>query len=780
METSTRLKQRRWPATLLLACMLGAAGSASAAINQENLGARYLDNGRISFRVFSANATRIELELYKDYKDAEPVATFVMEKNNDTRNIWRQSISVQAIRERWGIKGPIYYGYRAWGPNWPYQPGWRKGSQIGFISDVDADGNRFNPNKLLLDPYALETRRDPLYDQCRDGTLLASGPEHRAKDSAACAPKGLVLEPDNTPTGDKPQRPFRDEIIYEVNVRGFTMDDPSVPKELRGTYAGAALKAEYLASLGVTAVEFLPVQETQNETNHLEASTDGDNYWGYSTLNYFSPDRRYSAARLTPRTSGEVRKEWKNMVKAFHDAGIKVYIDVVYNHTGEGGAWGGSDGRSTYNIMSWRGLDNATYYSLTDDHQYSWDNTGVGGNYNSYNPIAQNLIIDSLAYWRDEMGVDGFRFDLASVLGNTCEHGCFNYDRDNPNTALNRIAAEIAPRGINGGPGVDLIAEPWAIGGNSYQVGNFPQGWVEWNDKYRDAVRTDQNRLGVIPLTLGELATRLAGSYDLYQDDGRRPWNSVNFVVAHDGFTLNDLYSYNDKQNNQPWPYGPSDGGTDNNLSWDHAGNGAEQRKAARTGMALLMLSAGVPMMTGGDEGLRTVFGNNNPYNLDSSANYLHWTRDQFEGYQQVFTERLLAFRRNHPSLRPSDYYSGADNNGNVLEQLRWFRPDGAQADPAYFENPDNHAIAWRIDGSEFGDPVGSDTVYVAYNGWQGDVEFNLPWPGPGKQWYRVMDTASWNEGLDSIVEPGSEVLIGGENTRYGLQSRSVLLLIAR
>src|SRR5688572_29615138 len=372
------------------------------------------------------------------------------------------------------------------------------------------------------------------------------------------------------------------------------------------------------------------------------------------------------------------------MVKAFHDVGIKVVVDVVYNHTGEGGAWNGSDS-STFNVYTFRGLDNPTYYSLTADKQFSWDNTGVGGNYNTFNPVAQNLIVDSLAYWKDALGVDGFRFDLASVLGNTIEHGGFNYDKLNPGTALNRIVRDLPPRPGTGGAGVDLIAEPWAIGGNSYQVGNFPSGWSEWNGQYRDLIRKDQNQLGVELVTPGQLATRVAGSSDLYGDDGRRPWSSVNFLVAHDGFTLRDLYAFNGKNNNQAWPYGPSDGGEDNNHSWNQGGVAADQRRAARTGMALLLLSAGTPMITGGDEFLRSLNGNNNPYNLDSSANWLSWVWNADQTTFRTFAQRLIAFRKAHPALRPQNFYSGSDNNGNVMEQLRWFKPDGQVPDAAYW-----------------------------------------------------------------------------------------------
>lgn len=759
----------------LLLALIVLSATVHAAIDAHRLGARYDATGaNIEFKVYSSRATRMEVWIYKAAFGEQERVRYVMTRDTST-NVWRKTASVSTLQGTYGITGTVYYGYRAWGPNWTYSSAWKKGSGIGFLSDVDSHGNRFNPNKLLLDPYAREISHDPLAPSCLDGTIYASGADHRNKDSGTCAPKGIVLAPATVSIGTKPTRAFKDDIVYEVHVRGLTMNDTSVPSALRGTYAGAARKAAYLASIGITAVEFLPVQETQNDTNDVDPdSAAGDNYWGYMTLNYFAPDRRYSS----DKTPGGPTREFQAMVKAFHDAGIKVYVDVVYNHTGEGGAWGGSDGLTVYNIQSFRGLDNPTYYSLTSDRQYSWDNTGVGGNYNTFNPVAQNLIIDSLAYWRDTLGVDGYRFDLASVLGNVCEHGCFHYDKMHGGTALNRILNEIPARPFGGGSGVDLIAEPWAIGGNSYQVGNFPGGWIEWNDKYRDELRKKQNQLGVETVTMGQLATRFAGSSELYADDGRRPWHSVNFVVAHDGFTHADLYAYNSKQNNQPWPYGPSDGGHDHNHSWDQGGSPGAQRQAARTGMALLMLSAGVPMITGGDEMLRTQFGNNNPYNLDSPANWLLWTLDTQDQYFKSFTQRLIAFRKAHAALRPANFYAGHDTNGNVMEQLRWFKPDGAQADAAYFTGTANHAIAWRIDGSEFN--ASGSPIYIAYNGWSGAVNFTLPWPGYGRNWYRVTDTASWNEGSNTVATPGNEAFVGGEWTNYSLHGRSVLVLIAK
>ena len=422
----------------LIAGMLGCAFALSpavAAINASQLGASYdATKANVTFKVYSSRASRIDLYLYSSATGTAEKATYSMTLG--TGGVWSVTIPTSTLSSQ-GLSGTLYYGYRAWGPNWPYASGWTKGSATGFVSDVDASGNRFNPNKLLTDPYALELSQDPTTPTMSNGTIYASGATYRNIDSGSSAPKGIVLAGDTQSTGTKPTRAFKDDIVYEAHVRGLTMNDAGVTAAYRGTYKGAGQKAAYLAGLGVTAIEFLPVQETQNDTNDADpTSTTGDNYWGYMTLAYFAPDRRYAY----DKTAGGPTREFKEMVKAFHDQGIKVLIDVVYNHTGEGGAWSPTD-KTTYNIYGMRGLDNPTYYSLTSDMQSSWDNTGVGGNYNTRNTIAQNLIVDSLAYWRDTLGVDGYRFDLAAVLGNTCQHGCYNFDKSiwaMPSTASRR------------------------------------------------------------------------------------------------------------------------------------------------------------------------------------------------------------------------------------------------------------------------------------------------------------------------------------------------------
>ncbi len=729
----------------------------------------------VRFRVRSTRATRLVVELYAEALNAPPLLTAAL--TLERPGVFVGRVPLEALRASGLTGSAVYYGYRAWGPNWGYDPAWTPGAALGFVSDVDGEGNRFNPNKLLFDPYARELSHDPQNPLQREGTPFASGPEHRLKDSGPYAPKGVLLLDEGewggpaSATWPGHARRLGDEVIYEVHVRGLTRADPTVPPELRGTYAGAALKAKALAELGVTAIELLPLQETQNDTNDLDPdSAAGDNYWGYMTLGYFAPDRRYAK----DRSPGGPTRELKAMVDAFHAQGLKVYADVVYNHTGEGGAWGG-DFR-TMNVLSFRGLDNAAYYSLAKDLRYSWDNTGVGGNYNAFNPVAQDLILDSLRYWHEELGFDGFRFDLAPVLGNTCEHGCFNFDKLHPASALNRLARELPARPAEGGEGVDLIAEPWAF--EAYQVGQFPAGWAEWNGKYRDTLRTAQNRLGVDALTARELALRLSGSPDLYADDGRRPAASVNFLVAHDGFTLNDLYACNDRNNGQAWPFGPSDGGESHNLSWDQGANAPAQRQAARTGMALLMLSAGTPMMTGGDELLRSLRCNNNPYNVDSPASWLPASATPEQLAFRAFTQRLISFRKEHPALRPTHWLTGADYNGDGLGELEWITPDGAPAPPGFMDSADQHALGVRLDGAELHDPAAA--LFLAYNAWHDPVRFALPAAPPNKRWYLAMETCARSEGPEQFAAPGKEPLAGEEGDRVEVCARALSLFVAR
>lgn len=701
------------------------------------MGASLEPDGRYArFRLRSSRATRVEVLVFSEPFGSAAVRTAVLDLEV-AGGVFRARLPVH------DLVGPIYYGYRVWGPNWPYDPSWEPGSEAGRLDDVDADGNRFNPNKLLIDPYARELSHDPVTETFTDYGVYRTGDADRARDSAPFAPKGLVLAVETEPTGVHPARPFKDGIIYEVHLRGLTMGAAEVG-ECRGTYAGAAARAAYLEALGVTAIELLPVQETPNDANDREVGTGGDNYWGYSTLAFFAPDRRYAC----DRSPGGPTREFRAMVRAFHERGIEVYLDVVYNHTSEGG---GSA------LLSLRGVDNAGYYQLDASGRGFTDNTGIGANTNATSPLLHALVLDSLRYWSEEMGVDGFRFDLAAVLGNRCERGCFEYDGDDPNGLLRRIAAEL--------PDVDLIAEPWGIGAGTYQIGSFPPGWAEWNDHFRDLVRRDQNRLDVEAVTPGSLANRVSGSPDLFGDDGRKPWHSVNYVVSHDGFTLRDLHACNAKRNDQPWPYGPSNGGDDHNLSWDHGGAPDRQRQAVRTSLALMMLSAGVPMITGGDELFRTQHCNNNPYNLDSNENWLDWSNLDTHAMLATFAGRLMRFRRAHPALSPEDYRT---------DRIRWYRADGTVANAAYLDDPTQHVLAWRIDGVATGDSARS--IYVAYTGDDVPVRLTLPAAAAGHAWFRWFDTGAWMEPYGNGADPGQEYRMNGAT--YDLEARALAVFV--
>ncbi|MBL8348741.1 MAG: glycogen-debranching protein [Burkholderiaceae bacterium] len=806
---------------LLLVALAGAAGAATVTPGgADQLGGQLNAAGTaVSFRVFSKHATRMEVYLYRQATGAAHVARYVMARPAGSE-LWQVSVPVATLRNLGFDIDPthpakpftdIHYGYRAWGPNWPWAAGWTPGSSTGFITDVDTQGHRFNPNKLLLDPYALETSHDYLSGAVSpantDATVYASGTGDRQRDSGPVAPKGLVAMPFGAgfaalDTGTAPARPVKDDIVYEAHVRGLTAGDASVGA-CRGTYAGAVAKIPQLLSLGINAIEFMPVHETDNEANDLDhaptqrssTSTRGDNYWGYMTISYFAPDRRYACDK---RPGGPTR-EFAAMVKAFHDAGIKVVADVVYNHTAEGGTWSGSD-PSKASLFSMRGLDNASYYLLTrspgtaTDRAYYYDITGTGNTLNTRLPRVQTLILDSLRYYRQAFGIDGFRFDLGIALVNTYDNDTnpndpqrFYFDRLNPDTAFARVAAAF--------PGVFLSGEPWGLapGGQGYQLGQMPPGFSEWNGGWRDTIRRAQNKYGVkdFDATRGRIASRIAGSSDLYGDagDGRgRPWYSVNFLNVHDGFTLKDLYSCNGQNVTQPWPLGPSDGGTADEDQWDNLADPVLQRQQARTGMALLMLSAGVPIFNAGDEFLRALNCNNNPYNVDSAGNWLNWSLSTEQQNFRTFVQRMIAFRKAQPALRPDQFYQGSDGNGNFMAQLDWFgadksyrtnSPDGSWWNATSWA-PDaqgqNRTLAWRYDGSEYG----GDVILVLYNAEPGFRNFTLPWTGPGRStWCRVTDTAAWAEGAGQ-VDLAAGTCVGGENAGYGVNGRSLVVLVAR
>jgi len=732
-------------------------------------GARFLPGGsEVKFRVNAPAATRVELWTYAAAMGVDPILRQAMDRQTDGSFITTAAMA-----------GAIYYGYRAWGPNWLFDSAWTPGSAAGFVADVDGGGHRFNPNKLLLDPYTIEVSHNPLTPEHQDPTAYLSGAAFRLVDTGPFAPKAMVLALPNPDFGAKPTGAFKDDIIYEVHLRGLTKNDPSVPANLQGTYAGAALRAGYLRDLGVTAVEFQPIHEAQSALNDLPQCAAYQNYWGYDSCSFFAPRRRYAS----DQSPGGPTREWIAMVKAFHAAGLKVYVDVVYNHHDEGPV---DEATGTIGkIYSLRGLDNPNYYearSPTELNHYEDDN-GVGPNVNAAAAEARNLIFDSLKYWTHVMGADGFRFDLASILGNADAQGGFFFNRDDPSNILNRVVAELPARAARGGPGVDLIAEPYTANGAGQEQGNFPVGWSEWNDRYRDVFRASQNKLGVVPVTPASMATRFAGSDDLFGPRGRKPWNSVNYIVCHDGMTLRDLYSFNGPNNNQPFPYGPSSGGhsAEHEMCWDHDGDPVQQRQAMRTGLAILLLSAGTPMLLGGSEINRTLLGNNNSFNLDTSANWFDWQLGARETALTDYTRALLQFRRTHACLRPEEFFSGTDHNGNGLKDLTLYVDSGAEADGAYFTNPANHFLAYRVDaaelgGTQLGDPAAS--VYVAYNSWFNPVVATLPLNLADKRWYVVADTSAEAEAWGNIHRAGQEVKLDAQ--QYTVAGRSLVLVIEK
>ncbi len=755
----------------------------------DSLGASYSsDRTTVTFRVFSAQATRIELWIYADGNSPLEQFRIAMDRSGGNSLIFESMITVATLQAA-GVTGAVYYGYRAWGPNWVYDPAWTPGSALGFQCDADAYGNRFNPNKLLLDPYAREVAHDPLTIAHPDASAYLSGDANRSIDTGPIAARAVVLPLDPAPPQARPPAPqgaFKDEIIYEVHVRGLTKNDPDTPANLRGTYAGAATKAAALAALGITAVEFLPVPEMQNDANDaLPLSTSNMNYWGYEPLAFFAPDLRYAF----DQTPGGPTREFRSMVDAFHAEGIKVYCDFVFNHGGDGSvdALTGTIGK----IISCRGLDNATYYEVQDSndrydgvpdtiprvnspgHFYRNDN-GVSGNLNCANPIVRNLILDALKYWHNELGVDGFRFDLAAVLGNTQTRNGFSFSASDLTNPLNRAVTELPARPTDGGAGVDLIAEPYTAG-TGFFLGGFPTGWSEWNTVFRDTFRASQNKLGIQNVTPGEMATRFAGSQDRF--GSRTPSASVNFITCHDGFSLRDLYSYTATHNDQPFPFGPSSGGrsADEELCWDQGGNMTLQQQAARNGLAFALLSAGVPMFCGGDELYRTQFGNNNMFNVDTDKNWLDYTVGSAFPDQFTYLRRLIAFRRHHVCFRPVNFFQGVDHNGNGLKDLTWYQDDGSEVSQAYFGNPANHFLAYRIDGTEFNDP--SPSVLVLYNGHYGPISATLPGNLPGKQWFVAGDTAQL-AGSSYFLEIDSELLVFPP--AYLCAPRSIAVLIEK
>jgi glycogen operon protein len=656
------------------------------------LGAHW-DGQGTNFALYSENATGVTLCLF----DANGEETQVPLRHQTTY-VWHAYMP--------GIGPGQRYGYRVDGP---YAP---------------AQGLRFNRNVVLLDPYARATTGAEDWDKGAFGYMDGDDAKPNTYPQLG-APLGVVIDPSFDWGDDRPPNvPFHRSVIYEAHVKGLTMTHPGIPSVLRGTYAGVACEpiVRHLQALGVTAVELLPVHQRVDD-GFLKAKG-LCNYWGYSTLAYFAPDVRY---RSGGELGGEVR-EFKAMVKALHAAGIEVILDVVYNHTAEGNHLGPT--------LSLKGIDNPTYYRLVaDDPRYYFDYTGTGNSLNARHPQALQLIMDSLRYWVQEMHVDGFRFDLASTLA----RGLHEVDMLSSFLAIIHQAPVLSQ--------VKLIAEPWDVGDGGYQVGNFPVKWMEWNGKYRDVMRKFWKGDGG---QASELGYRLTGSSDLYQPGGRHPWASVNFVTAHDGFTLRDLVSYNHKHNQANGE--DNRDGDDHNNSWncgaegetDDPGVNALRARQQRNMLATLFLSQGVPMLCGGDELGRTQRGNNNAYCQDNELTWLDWELTADKRALLAFTQKLIALRAAHPALHRRSFFGGRRIRGADVRDVMWFRPDGQEMTDADWANPITACLGMFLAGRGLGDvddqgqPVVDDDLLVLLNGSHLDLSFTL---GEGA-WELLLDTA--------------------------------------
>ncbi|MBW4721205.1 glycogen debranching protein GlgX [Saccharothrix obliqua] len=651
------------------------------------------------------------------------------------------------------VDGFVHHGYLP-----GVGPGQRYGFRVHGPHDPEA-GLRCNPNKLLIDPYAKAITGGVDWHPSLFGYPFGAPDERDDRDSAGHVPLSVVVNPFFDWANDRPPKtPYNESVIYETHVRGLTMRHPEVPERLRGTYAGLAHPAvvDHLKSLGVTAVELMPVH--QFITDHALSEKGLRNYWGYNTIGFFAPHDGYAAM---PGQANQVQ-EFKGMVRALHEAGIEVILDVVYNHTAEGNHLGPT--------LSMRGIDNQAYYRLVDDEpKFYMDYTGTGNSLNVRNPHTLQLIMDSLRYWVTEMRVDGFRFDLAATLAREF------YDVDRLATFFDLVQQDPVVSQVK------LIAEPWDVGPGGYQVGNFPPLWTEWNGKYRDTVRDFWRGE---PATLGEFASRITGSSDLYQDDGRRPYASVNFVTAHDGFTLTDLVSYNEKHNEANGEGGRD--GADDNRSWNCGVEGPTddpevnelRARQRRNLLATLLLSQGVPMLLHGDELGRTQQGNNNCYCQDNELSHVDWTLLEKNRDLVEFTSALTAFRRAHPVLRRRRFFQGKPiRKGDELRDIAWFTPSGEEMTEQNWEDDFGRCVVVFLNGEgipsldQRGMRVLDDSFLLAFNAHHEDIEATLPDPGYGPQWTVVIDTAA---GVVRDPELGEPVPAGG---RVTLPARSLVVL---
>lgn len=688
------------------------------------LGATY-DGTGTNFALFSGVAERVELCLVDD--DGTETCVDLPEVD---AFVWHGYLPAIAPGQR--------YGYRVHGP---YDP---------------AAGHRCDPSKLLLDPYAKaidgQIDGDPsLYSYQFDD------PESRNEsNSAAHTMTSVVINPFFDWGHDRPpEHQYHESVIYEAHVKGLTRLHPAVPEEIRGTYAalGHPAVVEHLSTLGVTAVELMPVHQFVNDPSLQERGL--SNYWGYNTIGFFAPHNGFASST----TSGQQVQEFKSMVKALHAANIEVILDVVYNHTAEGNHMGPT--------LSFRGIDNASYYRLVDeDPSHYFDTTGTGNSLLMRSPAVLQLIMDSLRYWVTEMHVDGFRFDLAATLARQFHE----VDRLSAFFDLVHQDPVISQ--------VKLIAEPWDLGEGGYQVGGFPPLWTEWNGKYRDTVRDFWRGE---PSTLGEFASRLTGSSDLYEHTGRRPIASVNFVTAHDGFTLRDLVSYNDKHNEANGE--DNRDGESHNRSWNCGVEGPTddpeierlRGRQQRNFLATLLLSQGVPMIAHGDELGRTQGGNNNGYCQDDEITWVDWALDEDQLSLLEFTRRVIHLRRDHPVFRQRRFFAGAAEHGGEsdLRDIAWMTPSGGHMSDDAWDSDHAFAVMVFLNGDAIDEPdmrgqdVVDDSFLLLFNGHWEENEFTMPAEEYGAVWTSVLDT-------DGQVRPGHEVPTGGTIT---LAPRSMVLL---
>jgi isoamylase len=676
------------------------------------LGATY-DGSGTNFALFSEVAERVELCLF----DAAGVETRINLPEADGF-VWHGFLP--------GVEPGQHYGYRIQGPNEPHH------------------GLRCNPNKLLLDPYAKAIDGTIEWDESLFGYHWGDPDSQNDDDSAANLPKCVVINPFFDWGVDRPpRRPYHESVIYEAHVKGMTETHPDLPESVRGTYAGMAhpVIIEHLTNLGVTAVELMPVHHFVNDSTLVAKGL--SNYWGYNTIGFLAPDHKYSSS-TSP--GGQVQ-EFKAMVRALHEAGIEVILDVVYNHTGEGNHLGPT--------LSFRGIDNPAYYRLMeDDPRYYMDYTGTGNSLNVRHPHALQLIMDSLRYWVLEMHVDGFRFDLAATLAREF------YDVDRLSSFFDLVQQDPVVSQVK------LIAEPWDVGPGGYQVGNFPPQWTEWNGKYRDTVRDFWRGE---PGTVGEFAARLTGSADLYETSSRRPWASINFVTAHDGFTLRDLVSYNEKHNEAN-----KDDNTDGesyNRSWNCGVEGetddpdvlAMRGRQRRNFLATLFLSQGVPMVCHGDELGRTQRGNNNAYCQDNELTWIDWS--SIEQDLLEFTRRVAALRHRHPVFRRRRFFDGRPVRRGDRVDIAWFTPDSREMTEDDWESGFGRSIAVYLNGDTTdvdsrGQRVTDDSFYLCFSAHDEAIAFAMPTDDYAKEWQVVLDTMD-DDAPETIVKAGETVSVG-------------------